>query len=58
MPNSTVRPVHFEDFGGAEFERLSGVDKMRLRDSPDAVKCDSKLTFMQEISIGPRPSER
>ena len=22
MPNSTVRRVHFEDFGGAEFERL------------------------------------
>ncbi len=22
MTNSTVRPVHFEDFGGAEFERL------------------------------------
>lgn len=22
MPNSTVRQVHFEDFGGAEFERL------------------------------------
>ena len=22
MPNSTVRPVHFEDFGGAGFERL------------------------------------
>lgn len=22
MPNSTVRKVHFEDFGGAEFERL------------------------------------
>jgi len=22
MPNSTVRPLHFEDFGGAEFERL------------------------------------
>ncbi len=22
MPNSTVRPVHFEDFGGVEFERL------------------------------------
>lgn len=22
MPNSTVRPVHFEDFGGTEFERL------------------------------------
>lgn len=22
MPNRTVRPVHFEDFGGADFERL------------------------------------
>ena len=22
MPNSTVRPVYFEEFGGAEFERL------------------------------------
>ena len=34
------------------------MDKAHEGDSPDAVRCDSKLIFMGEISGGPRASER
>ena len=40
------------------FEQLGRVDKAHEGDSPDAVRCDSKLIFLVEISGGPRTVER
>jgi hypothetical protein len=37
---------------------LGRVDKLSEEDSPDTVRCDSKLTSVKEVSLGPGSVER
>jgi 3-methyl-2-oxobutanoate hydroxymethyltransferase len=43
---------------GAGAVKLGRVDKLSEEDSPDTVRCDSKLTSVKEVSLGPGSVER
>jgi hypothetical protein len=44
--------------GSDALPALGRVDKLSEEDSPDTVRCDSKLTSVKEVSLGPGSVER